>query len=1131
MGGWVVAGGIFVGDSFVYGGSGKFNWLGYFTHWNFNNTLTQPGSKILAPNHYLYIWGNWTNNGGRFIHNNKTVVFNGTGDKVYNANIQDTFYNVIIDKTTSTKDMRVNAGDTLYVLNKLTLLNGDFRYNGAAYSAYVRVDDTLDVEPGMDVSTMNFIFGGAKDGHFILNQRLNTFGQLNVNKVSNKWTVYMTTTTAAAINDGQSILNLVRGKLQLIGNYPANLTYSSLIIGAGTTFTCTQNQTIYFSGNFTNNQGSFKHNNSTFIFNGTTNTTYNPYFIDTFYNVAIDKSNAAAPYLTISTSDTLYATNKVSYTNGRISSFYVKSDDSVVVSANFIGSTSTLWFTGAKNGHYVCNKNINGPGVAIKKTKSSYYVYCSTSSNGTFNDGSANNLDILSGRVNFNNTKAILSYAKVTISPNSRLELSSDTVQLQSALTNSGRILHNNGCLYVNGASSRAFTFNKMDTFYNVVIDKQNLSSNTITLLTTDSMRVLNKLTLLNGNLTSGNLHIMKDLSNSANFGNVTSNLYFLGSADGTLTMDKALNATNFIVNKSTKTAKLNIVRSTSGSISDGGSGMNIIRGYVNFPNNNDFYALYTTLTIGANGTFKCPYYGNLFFDANLTNTAGGKLIHNNCNWVLDGAVNKTFDVNNSDTFYSVAVKKSSNAYTWTIASSDTMIILNTLNINIGNISTGYIKLLGNLTSANTFGTSKANLTLAGNSSTYLDLTGITGSWDGNITISKKTSKSTVLLKSPLLMDFAATSLTFVKGSFISTATEPLIIGNNVSASGFGDSSYVQGPVRKDGTQAFTFPVGSNQYYAPIGMTAPTSATCQFTATYFKANPGTTYSLTTHDNSIHHLGNQEYWTLNNGGSAASAKVILYWDSKRSGLVTNTAKLLVCHWTNNNWKNEGSGSVTVGSTTAKGSITSANTLSTFSPFTFGSTDASNPLPVELISFNAKATTHGNDLTWETASEINNDKFIIERADNSTEFKAIGEVKGNGTTQNMNNYQFNDNNLVPGVSYYRLKQMDFNGQFEYSKVVAVRSNIKAPSMASIKIYPNPAVDSKATILINIEKGNTSTQFAVVDVMGRILLNQSLTSDANGNINYNLEGLNLRKGLYFIQVVNGDHTELITERLVIR
>ena len=125
------------------------------------------------------------------------------------------------------------------------------------------------------------------------------------------------------------------------------------------------------------------------------------------------------------------------------------------------------------------------------------------------------------------------------------------------------------------------------------------------------------------------------------------------------------------------------------------------------------------------------------------------------------------------------------------------------------------------------------------------------------------------------------------------------------------------------------------------------------------------------------------------------------------------------------------------------------------FTLATSDLTNtPLPVELVDFSARVTDAQQvALEWTTATETNNDFFSVQRSKSGTEWETITEVSGAGTSANSNFYQVTDPVPYPGMSYYRLKQTDFDGQFTFSSTVAVQIHAEA----DLELFPNPAGNS--------------------------------------------------------------------------
>ncbi|MBL0341089.1 MAG: hypothetical protein IPP71_09290 [Bacteroidetes bacterium] len=124
----------------------------------------------------------------------------------------------------------------------------------------------------------------------------------------------------------------------------------------------------------------------------------------------------------------------------------------------------------------------------------------------------------------------------------------------------------------------------------------------------------------------------------------------------------------------------------------------------------------------------------------------------------------------------------------------------------------------------------------------------------------------------------------------------------------------------------------------------------------------------------------------------------------------------------------------------------------SGFGFGFADPGGPLPIQLVDFSAQLINDHVDLNWTTASEINNDYFTIQRSANAIEWENLQHIDGAGNSNSPRNYNLSDMHPLEGISYYRLKQTDFNGNTSNSKILKVQKG----DFANLKIYPNPAKD---------------------------------------------------------------------------
>lgn len=179
-----------------------------------------------------------------------------------------------------------------------------------------------------------------------------------------------------------------------------------------------------------------------------------------------------------------------------------------------------------------------------------------------------------------------------------------------------------------------------------------------------------------------------------------------------------------------------------------------------------------------------------------------------------------------------------------------------------------------------------------------------------------------------------------------------------------------------------------------------------------------------------------------------------------------------------------------------------------------------LPVELMDFKGALGNDRINLIWKTASELNNSGFEIQKSKNGRDWQIIDFVEGQGTTTEFNEYQYEDLNPFSGINYYRLKQIDFDGAFEFSKVIAVEYD---NSERSINVFPNPSNG-----LINLQIDNPSSQrmkIKISDNLGRKIWESELVE---GESNWRKEIEIIGNGIYFVTAQIGN--EIFYERAVI-
>lgn len=195
------------------------------------------------------------------------------------------------------------------------------------------------------------------------------------------------------------------------------------------------------------------------------------------------------------------------------------------------------------------------------------------------------------------------------------------------------------------------------------------------------------------------------------------------------------------------------------------------------------------------------------------------------------------------------------------------------------------------------------------------------------------------------------------------------------------------------------------------------------------------------------------------------------------------------------------------------------LKSLSLWTLGNSAA--PLPVELTSFSAKVLDMASELTWATATEINNYGFEIQRSNGSTNvFEKIGFVNGAGNSNAPKEYSFRDKNLSNGKYNYRLKQVDFDGKFEYSKSIEVFVDVKPKHYALDQNYPNPFNPSTKISFSIMNPGLVSIN--IFNAIGQIVNTINKAYSVAGTYNVDFNGSNLPSGLYFYKLQSGNFSQ---------
>ncbi len=347
-------------------------------------------------------------------------------------------------------------------------------------------------------------------------------------------------------------------------------------------------------------------------------------------------------------------------------------------------------------------------------------------------------------------------------------------------------------------------------------------------------------------------------------------------------------------------------------------------------------------------------------------------------------------------------------------------------------------------------------------------------------------------------------TLTLTNGILTSTSTNILTFSSTATAvSGGSDANHVEGPMAKVGNTAFIFPCGDAGKWARLGI-SDISASETFTVQYHKSTPA---SNTAMSDPITKVSDNEWWQIDRAGSA-TASITYYWqDSKWSG-IGNFDDLRLGHWNGSAWEEvTGTYSHTGSADLSSALIGSLKVtgVSNFSPFAPASiNNTSNTLPVELTSFELKAKgDKAIELLWQTASELNNDGFEIQRSTDAKNWKTLGFVNGAGSSNYTINYQYIDANPEL-LNYYRLKQVDYDGKSIFSGIKFIKTALSSYAKA---IYPNPTDN-----VINVDISNIK-DIQLYDAVGHWIKSLPILDNT-------ISVASLPKGIYYLKLSYTDN-----------
>ncbi len=346
------------------------------------------------------------------------------------------------------------------------------------------------------------------------------------------------------------------------------------------------------------------------------------------------------------------------------------------------------------------------------------------------------------------------------------------------------------------------------------------------------------------------------------------------------------------------------------------------------------------------------------------------------------------------------------------------------------------------------------------------------------------------------------------------------------TTTGASNSSFVDGRVRKSAATGanFSFPIGDQSalgdFYQPARIFGNAAATTIDAQYFAEAHPNAGAYYDGQSNSPgdnQEIGNCDFWSVNKV-SGANAQIGFAYTNIDANYCNEigtggTDFLQLARYASSTWEYPIIEGVDV--TTVAGEISSIPPMATYGDFALASNRLElNVLPIELLFFQASANGKAVHTSWVTSSETDNDFFTIERSANAADFYPIGTLNGAGNSQTELNYAYADDAPLLGISYYRLKQTDFDGGFTYSDIRSVAFE-HGGNFKLIQAYK-----TGSALNLVYEANAPSVTVKIFDVLGKRVYSDLLE-------NYGGRAAihpNLSRGAYVVRISDGKVTDAL-------
>ena len=378
---------------------------------------------------------------------------------------------------------------------------------------------------------------------------------------------------------------------------------------------------------------------------------------------------------------------------------------------------------------------------------------------------------------------------------------------------------------------------------------------------------------------------------------------------------------------------------------------------------------------------------------------------------------------------------------------------------------------------------------------------------DANVTLNKNVS--------------VTGSLSLVTGKLTIPTSRILTVasGSTITGSGFGISKHIvtqvntitgtTGTLRVNSlTGAATFPIGNGTYYLPITLSTPSAFDFSISVFQGVTNNGTVNGVPFNSVQKSIIVDAE-WIVNKNSGTGAVTMTLSWPAALEGSSFSNfpnSSVGIAHY-GTYWESPlGSGNQALKTVTRTG-------ITMFSPFGIGKVGTPLPLKFDALKVYNKNTDLYVD--WSTYDEVNVDHFEIERSQNGQLFETVGMVSARGNGSNgQTGYSWINHTPNSGTTFYRVKEIDIDGESTYSSIVRVDMS---QDNSALNLFPNPVVNKKLLVQMNLEQGKY--HLLVTDLDGKKLYDQTL--DHGGGIIIQSIQLpsTITSGIYLLMIKNNE------------